>query len=522
MARAGNKTVEMTALYEISKLLGSSLNLRSNLRGVMRMLAEYLDMNRGTVALRSNNEVSIIAAHGMSEEEIKRGRYRLGEGIIGQVAKHGSPIVIPNIGDEPLFLNRTGARKIIRKENIAFLCVPVKFKNEVLGVLSVDRLFGSTGISFEEDVRLLKIIASLIAQSVRLHQEIEKEREAFLEEKEDLKQQLKGKYTITNIIGNSDRMQEVFESVHKVAPSKANVLLRGESGTGKELLAKATHYMSPRAQGPFIKLNCASIPEGLLESELFGHEKGAFTGAMASRKGRFELANGGTLFLDEIGDLPIALQPKILRVLQEKEFERVGGEKTFKVDVRLIAATSRNLEELVASNRFREDLYYRLNVVPIFLPSLREKREDIPALVDSFLKKFNQDNQKAVVITPEALNSLLHYDWPGNVRELENTIERLVVMSGDAAINHSDLPLNIREQLIRARYAVQMKDALPSAIENIEKTKIIDALKRTGWIQAKAARMLGLTPRQIGYKMRKYRLQNTNPELSEPDIRSWD
>ena len=522
MARIGNKTVEMTALYEISKLLGSSLNLRSNLRGVMRMLAEYLDMNRGTVALRSNNEVSIIAAHGMSEEEIKRGRYRLGEGIIGQVAKHGSPIVIPNIGDEPLFLNRTGARKIIRKENIAFLCVPIKFKNDVLGVLSVDRLFGSTGVSFEEDVRLLKIIASLIAQSVRLHQEIEKEREAFLEEKEDLKQQLKSKYTIRNIIGNSDRMQEVFESIHKVAPSKANVLLRGESGTGKELLAKAIHYMSPKAQGPFIKLNCASIPEGLLESELFGHEKGAFTGAMVARKGRFELANGGTLFLDEIGDLPIALQPKILRVLQEKEFERVGSEKTIKVDVRLIAATSRNLEELVASNRFREDLYYRLNVVPIFLPALREKREDIPSLVDYFLKKFNQDNQKAVVMTPEALNSFLHYDWPGNVRELENTIERLVVMSGGAVISHSDVPLNIREQLIRARYAVQMKDALPSAIENIEKTKIIDALKRTGWIQAKAARMLGLTPRQIGYKMRKYHLQNTDPELPELNIRSWD
>lgn len=522
MAHNYNKAVEMTALYEISKLLGSSLNLRSNLRGVMRMLSEYLDMKRGTVALRDNNEVSIIAAHGMTEEEIRRGRYKLGEGIIGQVAKHGSPIVIPNIGEEPFFLNRTGARKTIRKENIAFLCVPVKFKNSVLGVLSVDRLFGSAGVSFEEDVRLLKIIASLIAQSVRLHQEIENEREAFLEEKENLKQQLKGKYTIKNIIGNSDRMQEVFESIHKVAPSKANVLLRGESGTGKELMAKAIHYMSPRAQGPFIKFNCASIPEGLLESELFGHEKGAFTGAMAARKGRFELADGGTIFLDEIGDLPIGLQPKILRVLQEKEFERVGGEKTLKVDVRLIAATSRNLEELVSSNRFREDLYYRLNVVPIFLPSLREKREDIPLLVEYFLKKYNQDNQKSVAITPEALNSFLGYDWPGNVRELENTIERLVVMSGGPLINQSDLPLNIREQLLRARYAVQMKDALPSAIEDIERTKIIDALKKTGWIQAKAARLLGLTPRQIGYKMKKYRLQNAGPELPELNMRSWD
>ncbi len=277
--------------------------------------------------------------------------------------------------------------------------------------------------------------------------------------------------------------------------------------------------MSPRAQGPFIKFNCASIPEGLLESELFGHEKGAFTGAMAARKGRFELADGGTIFLDEIGDLPLALQPKILRVLQEKEFERVGGEKTLKVDVRLIAATSRNLEDLVATNRFREDLYYRLNVVPIFLPSLREKREDIPLLVEYFLKKYNQDNRKEVVITPEALNSFLNYDWPGNVRELENTIERLVVMSGGTVISQSDLPLNIREQLIKARYAVQMKDALPSAIEDIEKTKIIDALKRTGMDTGKSGKAARPHARQIGYKMKKYRLQTMNPEQ---EVRSWD
>lgn len=510
MSRNYNKSVELTALYEISKLLSSSLNLKSNLRGVMRVLSEYLDMKRGTVALRNNNEVSIIAAHGMSEEEIKRGRYKLGEGIIGRVAKHGSPIVIPNIGDEPLFLNKTGSRKTIRKENIAFLCVPVKFKHEVLGVLSVDRLFGSKGISFEEDLRLLKIIASLMAQSIKLHMEIEKEREAFLEEKENLKQQLKGRYRVENIIGQSDRMQEVFEAIHRVAPSKANVLLRGESGTGKELVAKAIHYMSPRAKYPFIKFNCASIPEGLLESELFGHEKGAFTGATAMRKGRFELANSGTIFLDEIGDLPLTLQPKILRVLQEKEFERVGGERTIKVDVRLIAATSRNLEELVSRGNFREDLYYRLNVVPIFLPSLRERKEDIPVLAEHFLKKYNDENQKSVKFTPEVLNIFLNYDWPGNVRELENTIERLVVMAAGKNITASDLPLNIREQSMRTRYAVQVKDALPSTIEDIEKTKILDALQRTGWVQAKAAKLLGITPRQIGYKMKKYNIQEAH------------
>ncbi len=502
-----NKTIELNALYEISKLLGSSFNLKANLRGIMRVLSEYLDMNRGTVALRSNNEVSIIAAHGMSEEEIKKGRYRLGEGIIGRVAKLGSPIVIPNIGDEPLFLNKTGARKTIKKENISFLCVPIKYKSEVLGVLSVDRLFGLKGISYEEDLRLLKIIASLIAQSVKLHMELEREREALIEEKEHLRQQLKGKYRVENIIGHSDSMQEVFEAIHRVAPSKANVLLRGESGTGKELVAKAIHYMSPRAKGPFIKFNCASIPEGLLESELFGHEKGAFTGAMASRKGRFELADRGTIFLDEIGDLPVTLQPKILRVLQEKEFERVGGEKTIKVDVRLIAATSRNLENFVAEGKFREDLYYRLNVVPLYLPPLRERREDIGLLSDYFLKKYNQENNKSLKISAEVLQVFSDYEWPGNVRELENTIERLVVMSKGNIIGKADLPLNIREQSIKTKYSLQTKDNLPSTVEVIEKARILDALNKTGWVQARAARLLGITPRQIGYKIMRYGLK---------------
>jgi len=509
MLRNYNKQVEITALYEISKLLGASLNLKANLRGVMKVLSEYLDMKRGTVALRDNNEVSVIAAHGMSEEEIRKGRYRLGEGIIGRVAKLGSPIVIPNIGEEPLFLNKTGARKMIRKDNIAFLCVPIKFKDEILGVLSVDRLFGSKGVSFEEDLRLLKIIASLMAQSVKLHREVEREREAFLEEKEELTRQLRGKYKVENIIGVSDRMQEVFGAIHHVAPSKANVLLRGESGTGKELVAKAIHFMSQRAKGPFIKFNCASIPEGLLESELFGHEKGAFTGATAVRKGRFELAEGGSIFLDEIGDLPLTLQPKILRVLQEREFERVGGEKTLKADVRLIAATSRNLEGLVSGGKFREDLYYRLNVVPLFLPPLRERKEDIPLLVDYFMKKYNQENQKSVTIAPEVFNLFVKYDWPGNVRELENTIERTVVMSRGKVVNAHDLPLNIRDHSLRTHYEGTLKEALPSAIGDIEKRRILDALEKTGGIQAKAARVLGITSRQIGYKMKKYNLHRS-------------
>lgn len=495
------KTIELTTLYEISKILGSSLDLRSNLKSAMRVLAEFMDMKRGTVALKKDGEIAIEVAHGLTGEEIKRGRYKLGEGIIGRVAKLGSPIVIPNVGDEPLFLDRTGARKDIKKENIAFLCVPIKFKHEILGVLSVDRLFESKGISFEEDLRLLKIIASLIAQSVKLYREIEKEKEALLWEREELRRELKGRYRIDNVIGQSDRMQEVFESVHRVAASKATVLLRGESGTGKELIAKAIHYMSPRAKGPFIKFNCASIPEGLLESELFGHEKGAFTGAISSRRGRFELADRGTIFLDEIGDLPVNLQPKILRVLQEKEFERVGGERTIKVDVRLIAATSRHLEDFVSQGRFREDLYYRLNVVPIFLPALRERKEDMPLLIEFFLKRFNEENKKDISISSDALRVLVDYDWPGNVRELENTIERLVVMSTDKIIRPANLPLNLKSPMIKE---IPLKETLKASLEETEKHRILEALKKTGWVHARAARLLGFTPRQIGYKMKKY------------------
>ncbi len=510
MQKIKHSALEINALYEISKILGYSLNLKHNLKGVMRILSEYLDMKRGTVALRNNDEVNIFIAHGMTEEEIKRGRYKLGEGIIGQVAKYGTPIVIPNIGDEPLFLNKTGSRKMIDKENIAFLCVPIKFKNEILGVLSVDRLF-TKRVSFEEDLRLIKIIASLISQSVKLYSEVNKEKQALIEEKENLRHQLKGRYNIHNIIGHSDKMQEVFEAVCRVAPSKANVLLRGESGTGKELIAKAIHFMSKRAGEPFVKFNCASIPEGLLESELFGHEKGAFTGALSMRKGKFELAHKGTIFLDEIGDLPLTLQPKILRVIQEREFERVGGEKSIRVDIRLIAATSRNLEELLSNGKFREDLYYRLNVVPIFLPSLRERKEDIPVLIEHFLERFNKENHKSVKILPESLTFFLDYPWQGNVRELENIIERLVVMSSDNIIKPSDLPLTMRVSSFNSTMLNTKKGAAQSTLEELEKATIIDALNKSGWIQSKAARLIGITQRQMGYKMRKYKIDIKQP-----------
>ncbi|HLA50398.1 MAG TPA: nif-specific transcriptional activator NifA [Thermodesulfovibrionia bacterium] len=495
------KNRELTAILEVSRVLTTSFDLEKNLSSAMSALGSLLEMQRGCVFLLDplSGELRIVAAHGLTKENIEKGKYRIGEGIVGRVLEKKIPMVISNIGKEPLFLNKTGSRP--EKDGISFLCVPIEFKNEALGVLSVDRIYSKELGGVDDDLRVLKIVASLIAQFIKLWGSYEK----IEKEKEGLKRELKGKYKIENIIGQSDKMQEVFEEVHRVAPSKTTVLLRGESGTGKELIAKAIHYMSPRNKGPFIKFNCASIPEGLLESELFGHEKGAFTGAISSRKGRFELADGGTIFLDEIGDLPAALQPKILRVLQEKEFERVGSEKTIKVDVRVIAATSRNLEKLVSHDKFREDLYYRLNVIPILLPPLKERGEDIPILIEYFLKKFNKENNRAVVLDNNALQVLLNYDWPGNVRELENTIERLVVMSRSDKITASDLPIPLGIKRIKSQAE---STSLTSDIEDIEKINILNALEKTGWVQAKAAKLLGITPRQIGYKIKKYNIED--------------
>ena len=494
------KNRELTAILEVSKVLTTSFDLDKNLLSVISTLGSLLEMQRGCVFLLDplSGELRIVAAHGLTKNNIEKGKYRIGEGIVGRVLEKKIPMVIPNIGEEPLFLNKTGSRP--EKDGISFLCVPIMLKNEVLGVLSVDRIYSKKQGGVDDDLRVLKIVASLIAQFIKLwesYAEVEKE-------KEDLKRALKGKYSIENVIGRSDRMQEVFEAIHRVSPSKATVLLRGESGTGKELFAKAIHYMSPRSKGAFIKFNCASIPEGLLESELFGHEKGAFTGAIASRSGKFELANKGTIFLDEIGDLPQTLQPKILRVLQEREFERVGSEKTMKVDVRIITATSRNLEHLVSQGKFREDLYYRLNVIPLFLPPLCDRGEDIPVLIDHFLKKFNQENGRSVVLDKSALQVFLNYNWPGNVRELENTIERLVIMSPSEQVSASDLPVSLSIQRPKSS---GKSTSLTANIGEIEKSNILNALEKTGWIQAKAARLLGITPRQIGYKIKKYDIE---------------
>jgi Nif-specific regulatory protein len=503
----GKKILELTTLYEVAKLASSSLDLDSTLNSILHALSVFLEMRRGTLTLLdpATGMLQVRASYGLTDSEMKRGMYKVGEGVTGKVFETSRPFIVPDVKNEPLFLNRTGSRGNIKKENISFIGVPVKVRNKVIGVLSVDRLF-KVNINYEEDVRLLNIVASTIGQAVMLHRMVEAAKEKLVRENTRLKTELGRKYSLPNIIGNTDTMQEVFRAVESVSQSRSTVLIRGESGTGKELIAKAIHYRSPRGKGPFIKFNCAAIPEGLLESELFGHEKGAFTGAIATKKGRFEAAQGGTIFLDEIGDLPLTLQPKILRVLQEHEFERVGGDRTIKVDIRIIAATSRDLEGLLASGAFREDLYYRLNVVPVFIPPLRDRREDIPEMVDYFASKFAREAGRDVRFTADAVVALTQYPWPGNVRELENVVERSVVMGGSELIDATQLKLMPVSTRQNDASAVPPSAPLLGVVKEVELTSLKDALARSGWNQAAAARLLGITPRQIGYKIKKYGL----------------
>jgi len=507
--------LELEALHEISKVLWLGTDLNKAFTSTLTILGLTLEMENGTLSLFDpvTGEVFVEAAPEMSDDERILGRLRPGEGIIGRIFKTGMPMVVPDIGTEPLFLNRTGTWKDLAEDPRAFIGVPVRHARSTLGVLTVDRRLRAGPFSFDRDVRFLGLVAGMAGARVRL-QELENPRRREVAEPGERPPR-------PGLVAAGPRMRQLMDRVELVARSRATVFLRGESGTGKEVVAHAIHDASPRAARPFVAVNCAALPETLVESELFGYEKGAFTGAAAAQKGRFEMADGGTLFLDEVAELSPAAQAKLLRVVQERQFERVGGRRTVTVDVRIVAATNRDVEEAVRSGAFRLDLYHRLSVVMIVLPPLRERREDIPALADHFLRVLGEENGRLVELAPEALDAALRCRWSGNVRQLRNCLERAVVSSSSARIGAADLCLDASGCFLEAvNTPVQIGAPTPAVNTPVpmgaptpavdvaaltdERERVRAALETCGHVQAKAARLLGLSERQLAYRIRKY------------------
>jgi len=497
-------TDNLSLLFQVSEVVAKSSDLEDAIMHVMEEMAPKLGILQAflTVLNRNSSKIIIEVAYGLTKEQKERGEYKIGEGVIGDVVKTGKPVIIPHISDEPRYLNKTRSTSKTDDEN-SFICVPIRAKNEIIGTLSV-KLKYSTNLSFQAEMKLLTIMAAMFARLVRSRQDKIEELEKLHYQR--LREQ--GLYSfndrITSLVGESGKMQEVYNLISKVAMTNATILIRGESGVGKELVAKAIHDQSPRSKMQMISINCSAIPEMLIESELFGYERGAFTGADKLHKGRFELAEKSTIFLDEIGDLSPNLQVKLLRVLQEKEFQRLGGTETLQADVRIITATNRDLEELMLKNEFREDLYYRLNVFPLFIPPLRERRADIPLLVNHFIEKYNKIHGLDIKrISSTAIDLLMTYHWPGNIRELENCIERAGILSTDRVIRSHNLPPTLQSA---ASTHSRVDGGLEAILENVEKQMLIDALNLSKGNITKAAEQLKLTERMMGLRIKKYQI----------------
>jgi Nif-specific regulatory protein len=562
-------------LYEISKILSGAARLDQTLGNVVNVLTSFLDMRLGMIViLDAEGEPEIIATAGWASEAKGKPIETLPHAVLDRLVATATPVVAEDVAKDPMFVRAAGLIASRIEGRSSFLGVPIKSDERVIGTLSIVRAWDEENAGgFDADLSFLKMVANLVGQTVRLHRMLAAERKRFLDEQRALEKALEQQLAETRaprakvggIVGESAQIRRVMDTIAVVAKTNTAVLLRGESGTGKELFARAIHDLSPRKAKAFIKLNCAALPESVLESELFGHEKGAFTGAVAQRAGRFELAHGGTLLLDEIGEISASFQAKLLRVLQEGEFERVGGNRTLKVDVRLICATNKNLEHAVAKGEFRADLYYRINVIPIFLPPLRDRPGDIAILARAFIDRFNAENGRKLAIASSGLEMLKRCSFPGNVRELENCVRRAATLTRGEVIGREDLscavgeclssqlwtggchgPFDAIAELASGRtiaapaYAPRpatppqpapepplttpvlppADEAAAKACEHAdagecpaiasrltEKERLLDAMERAGWVQAKAARILGVTPRQIGYALRKYRIE---------------
>ena len=521
--------LELSVLERISQILGSGLELGELFGELMNLLAAELDIRRAALVVRdeASGGLRIVAAAGLSDSEISRGRYEMGEGITGKVVETGKPTVLADVANEPVFLNRTGGLGPGQDDTpSAFMCVPIKVDDRVVGAISAAKGFVDEA-TLNADARLLTIVAGNITQAIRINELVQMEKQQWLAETRQLRENLRSKYRFDNIIGTSPAMMDTFATIGQVASSRATCLLLGETGTGKELIAKAIHYNSPRRDRAFVRINCGALSETLLESELFGHVKGSFTGAVRDKVGRFEAADGGTIFLDEIGTIDTQMQVKLLRVLQEREFERVGDHRTVRVDVRVIAATNLDLAEEVRKGTFREDLYYRLNVVTIYLPPLRNRREDIPLLIDHFLDRYNRENNRNLnKISREMMNTLLRYPWPGNVRELENAIERAVVLSTGEEFTEELLPIQIRmfaqqgrdknqaesiEALARKladqaleEYNLREGEVYELVVGQVEKQLISRALERHDGVKTRSADFLGINRNTLNKKVKDH------------------
>jgi Nif-specific regulatory protein len=582
-SHAPSPDAALLGIYEISKILNSPARLEQTLGNVVNVLSSFLDMKLGMiVVLDAAGDPEIIASAGWAAEAQGRPIETLPRSVIDRLVATMTPIIVEDVSTDPLFAETANFIAKQLDGRVSFLGVPIKSDDKVIGTLSIDRTWdGAAAYGFDGDLRFLTMVANLVGQTVRLHRMLSAERKRLLDDRRTLEKaldsQLTGKGrtkrpTIGGIVGESPAIRKVFDTIAIVAKSNSTVLLRGESGTGKEMFARAVHDLSTRKAKPFVKLNCAALPESVLESELFGHERGAFTGAVTQRAGRFELAHGGTLLLDEIGEISSNFQAKLLRVLQEGEFERVGGARTLKVDVRLIFATNKNLEEAVAKGEFRSDLYYRISVVPVFLPPLRERPGDVSLLAHAFLDRFNTENERTITMSASAIDTLQRCYFPGNVRELENCVRRTATLArGEAIINEdfacasgnclsallwtgsgsgaypdpitelqkgqtisAPTPPPIRNEArplpapspapqssaVSPPPACGEREAPPVSCEHAdagdcpalgakpsERERLIDGMERAGWVQAKAARLLGLTPRQIGYALKKHNIE---------------
>jgi Nif-specific regulatory protein len=499
--------LELEALHEVGTVLWRGGDINKSFTSTLTILRLVLEMENGTISLFDpvTGEVFVEAAPEMRDDERILGRMRPGEGIVGRIFALGVPIVVPDIAAEPLFLNRTGSWRELEDDPRAFIGVPIRNGRDTLGVLTIDRRLRAAQPSYDHDVRFLTLLAGMLGARVRLDgYETPRDLAAA-----DEGAPRSGGDARHGVIVAGRRMREVMDQVERVAQSRATVLLRGESGTGKEVVARALHDASPRAARPFVAVNCAALTDSLLESELFGHEKGAFTGATAAKAGRFELADGGTLFLDEVGELSASAQVKLLRALQERQFERVGGRRTITVDVRIVTATNRDLEDAVRQGGFRLDLYHRLSVVALTIPPLRERTDEIAALAEHLLRVLSAENGRAVTLAPDAVDALVRSRWPGNVRQLRNCLERALVTTTGARLGAADLALDAEEALAAAPSAQEgtAVNGAAASPPGSEAERVRAALERCGFVKAKAARVLGMTVRQLAYRVRKYGIE---------------